>query len=60
VSGFRGQRTEVRNQMTENRESESVTNEPQNIEYRMLNIQGKKTSSFEIPCSIFDIQNRGI
>jgi len=24
----------------------------------MLNIEGKKTSSFEIPCSIFDIQNR--
>ncbi len=42
--GFRGQRSENR--------------EPQNIEYRMLNIEGKKTSSFEIPCSIFDIQNR--
>jgi hypothetical protein len=32
--GFRGQRSENR--------------EPQNIEYRMLNIEGKKTSSFEI------------
>jgi hypothetical protein len=41
----------ARGQRSENRE-------PQNIEYRMLNIEGKKTSSFEIPCSIFDIQNR--
>jgi hypothetical protein len=34
--GFRG-----RGKRSENRE-------PQNIEYRMLNIEGKKTSSFEI------------
>jgi len=28
-----------------------------NIEHRMMNAEGKKekTSSFEIPCSIFDI-----
>jgi hypothetical protein len=42
--------------MTENSESESVANEPQNIEYRMLNNQGKK--SFVISASGgFDIQN---
>ena len=30
--------------------------EPQNIEQGIMNVEGKK-SSFEIPCSIFDIQN---
>jgi hypothetical protein len=29
--------------------------EAQNIEQRMMNVEGKK-SSFEIPCSLFDIQ----
>ncbi len=51
MSGFRVQRTEVRGQKTENR-SRSETNCRISKE--------KKTSSFEIPCSIFDIQNRGI
>jgi hypothetical protein len=32
--------------------------EPQNTEQGIMNVEGKKTSSFEIPCSIFDIQNR--
>jgi hypothetical protein len=32
-----------------------ITFEPQNIEQGMMNLEGKK-SSFEIPCSIFDIQ----
>jgi hypothetical protein len=37
-------------------ESEPVNSfEPQNIEQRMMNVEGKK-SSFEIPCSLFDIQ----
>ena len=41
--------------MAENRKPESVDNEQQNIEYRMLNVEGEKTSSFEIPCSVFKI-----
>jgi len=37
-----------------------LNHEPQNIEYRMLNVEGKENSLLEIPCSIFDIQNRVI
>jgi hypothetical protein len=31
--------------------------EPQNIEYRILNVQVKILLRFDIPCSIFDIQS---
>jgi hypothetical protein len=31
-------------------------NEPQNTEQGIMNVEGKENSSFEIPCSMFDIQ----
>jgi hypothetical protein len=33
--------------------------EPQNTEQGIMNVEGKKTSAFDIPCSIFDIQESG-
>jgi CubicO group peptidase (beta-lactamase class C family) len=44
--------------MTEDRYQKSEKREPQNTEQGIMNFEGKKTSSFEIPCSIFDIQNK--
>jgi hypothetical protein len=49
VSGVRFQRTEVR--------CEKVKKQSQLETNRRISKE-KKTSSFEIPCSIFDIQNR--
>jgi hypothetical protein len=47
VQGFKALVSEVRSQMSENRE-------PQNIEFRMLNIEGKE--NFIIQNSLFDIR----
>jgi hypothetical protein len=30
--------------------------EPQNTEQGIMNVEGEKTSLFEVPCSIFDVQ----
>jgi CubicO group peptidase (beta-lactamase class C family) len=55
---LRNRQQSVSGQRTEDRYQKSEKREPQNTEQAIMNFEGKKTSSFEIPCSIFDIQNK--